>query len=103
MLLLCPVASDTMAVDANSLEKGSGGGMPTPGSKQDMINVQSNTKGDCETIHDLKSAAVADLDEAQLFLHEHGIPNSRLEELMSDESALKKLRKKVDWQLMPLL
>ncbi|CAM1510638.1 Fc.00g009730.m01.CDS01 [Cosmosporella sp. VM-42] len=52
---------------------------------------------------DLKVGTIADLDEAEIFLQEHGIPHSRLDELMADESALKKLRRKVDWSLMPLL
>jgi len=47
--------------------------------------------------------AITDLDEAELFLQQHGIPHSRLSELMADEEALKKLRRKVDWTLMPLL
>lgn len=74
-----------------------------PEPKSDLIRAQSDAKGDSETIADLKTAATTDLDEAQLFLHEHGIPNSRLEELMNDETALKRLRRKVDWRLMPLL
>lgn len=52
---------------------------------------------------DLKNGSITDLDEAELFLQQHGIPHSRLEELMADETALKKLRRKVDWSLMPLL
>ncbi|KAH6897077.1 major facilitator superfamily domain-containing protein [Thelonectria olida] len=54
-------------------------------------------------IEDLKTGSITDLDEAELFLQEHGIPHSRLDELMADEPALKKLRRKVDWSLMPLL
>ncbi|KAL2204246.1 MFS general substrate transporter [Sarocladium strictum] len=52
---------------------------------------------------DLKAGSVDELDEAELFLQQHGIPHSRLNELMGDETALKKLRRKVDWSLMPLL
>ncbi|KAF5019456.1 hypothetical protein F66182_8538 [Fusarium sp. NRRL 66182] len=52
---------------------------------------------------DLKIGSITDLDEAELFLQQHGIPHARLNELMSDETALKKLRRKVDWTLMPLL
>ncbi|KAF4465281.1 allantoate permease [Fusarium albosuccineum] len=52
---------------------------------------------------DIKTGSISDLDEAEIFLQQHGIPHSRLDELMSDEAALKKLRKKVDWSLMPLL
>ncbi|KAJ4248711.1 hypothetical protein NW762_012549 [Fusarium torreyae] len=52
---------------------------------------------------DIKNGTITDLDEAELFLQQHGIAHSRLNELMSDEAALKKLRRKVDWTLMPLL
>ncbi|KAF4981385.1 hypothetical protein FZEAL_2815 [Fusarium zealandicum] len=52
---------------------------------------------------DFKNGSISDLDEAEVFLQQHGIAHSRLEELMSDETALKKLRRKVDWSLMPLL
>ncbi|KAL6411352.1 allantoate permease [Ilyonectria robusta] len=52
---------------------------------------------------DLKNGSITDLDEAEIFLQQHGIAHSRLEELMADETALKKLRRKVDWSLMPLL
>lgn len=52
---------------------------------------------------DLKNGSITDLDEAELFLQQHGIAHSRLQELMADETALKKLRRKVDWSLMPLL
>ncbi|RSM16814.1 hypothetical protein CDV31_004424 [Fusarium ambrosium] len=52
---------------------------------------------------DLKAGTISDLDEAEIFLRDHGIAHSRLHELMSDENALKKLRRKVDWTLMPLL
>ncbi|KAF7551278.1 hypothetical protein G7Z17_g5129 [Cylindrodendrum hubeiense] len=52
---------------------------------------------------DLKNGTITDLDEAELFLQQHGIAHSRLQELMADETALKKLRRKVDWSLMPLL
>src|SRR5687768_4902256 len=93
-----------MSNEADNLEKGNGAPLSqTQTSKNDISKAQSNTNGDCETITDVKAAITADLDEAQLFLHEHGIPNARLEELMGDEDRLKKLRKKVDWHLMPLL
>ncbi|KAK0392229.1 hypothetical protein NLU13_1726 [Sarocladium strictum] len=93
-----------MSNEADNLEKGVGPALsPFQTSKNDITQARSNTKGDCETITDVKAAITANLDEAQLFLHEHGIPNARLEELMNDEAALKKLRKKVDWHLMPLL
>ncbi|WQF89234.1 Putative major facilitator superfamily, MFS transporter superfamily [Colletotrichum destructivum] len=71
--------------------------------QHDCIKAQSNVDGDCEAVDDMKVAETANLDEAQLFLHEHGIPNASLEALMSDEAALKRLRRKIDWQLMPLL
>ncbi|CCF31897.1 hypothetical protein CH063_04384, partial [Colletotrichum higginsianum] len=71
--------------------------------QDDCIKAQSSVNGDCEAVDDMKIAETANLDEAQMFLHEHGIPNASLEALMSDEAALKRLRRKIDWQLMPLL
>ncbi|KAM5343237.1 hypothetical protein ACJ41O_014203 [Fusarium nematophilum] len=67
---------------------------------QDTVEKKVETE-DVEA--DLKNGSITDLDEAELFLQQHGIPHSRLDELMSDEVALKKLRRKVDWSLMPLL
>jgi MFS family permease len=52
---------------------------------------------------DLKAGQVIELDDAELFLHQNGIPHSRLAELMADDVALAKLKRKVDWTLMPLL
>ncbi|EMR71465.1 putative allantoate permease protein [Eutypa lata UCREL1] len=52
---------------------------------------------------DLKVGSIVDLDEAGLFLQQHGISHTRLAELMADENAVKRLRRKVDWTLMPLL
>ncbi|RGP61236.1 hypothetical protein FLONG3_10602 [Fusarium longipes] len=69
--------------------------------KEDIKKIQPFDNDDVEA--DIKQGTVTDLDEAELFLQQHGIPHSRLSELMSDEDALKKLRKKVDWSLMPLL
>lgn len=60
-----------------------------------------NNHQDIET--DVGIGAISDLDEAEIFLQQHGIAHSRIEELMSDEAALKKLRRQVDWTLMPLL
>lgn len=52
---------------------------------------------------DLKAGTMVELDEAELFLQQNGIPHSRLAELMADDAAMKKLNRKVDWMLMPLL
>jgi MFS family permease len=68
---------------------------------EDVKKIQPFDNHDVEA--DLKQGTIEDLDEAELFLQQHGIPHSRLNELMADEEALKKLRRKVDWSLMPLL
>jgi MFS family permease len=68
---------------------------------EDVKKIQPFDNEDVEA--DIKSGTITDLDEAELFLQQHGIPHSRLNELMADEAALKKLRRKVDWSLMPLL
>lgn len=43
------------------------------------------------------------LDEAELFLHEHGISHAQLQEMLSDEARSKKLRRRIDLILLPLL
>lgn len=43
------------------------------------------------------------LDEAELFLHEHGISHAQLQEMLSDETRSKKLRRRIDLILLPLL
>ncbi|EKJ68437.1 hypothetical protein NXS19_002134 [Fusarium pseudograminearum] len=73
-------------------------------SAQDALDVKKMQPFDTHDVEaDIKQGTVEDLDEAELFLQQHGIPHSRLNELMADEEALKKLRRKVDWSLMPLL
>ncbi|KAI1841242.1 hypothetical protein JX265_010146 [Neoarthrinium moseri] len=64
---------------------------------------KKRSEGAVDIEADQKLGTVVELDEAELFLHQHGIPHSRLAELMADEAALKKLGRKVDWSLMPLL
>ncbi|GKU04735.1 mfs protein [Fusarium langsethiae] len=71
---------------------------------QDALDVKKIEPFDTHDVEaDVKQGTIEDLDEAELFLQQHGIPHSRLNELMADEEALKKLRRKVDWTLMPLL
>lgn len=45
------------------------------------------------------------LDESELFLQRHGIPRSRLAEILAanDEETDSVLRLRIDWTLMPLL
>ncbi|KAH8880765.1 MFS general substrate transporter [Thozetella sp. PMI_491] len=52
---------------------------------------------------DLKGGDTVLLDEAELFLQQNGIPHSRLAELLADQDAQKKLIRKIDWTLIPLL
>lgn len=52
---------------------------------------------------DLKAGDMTSLDEASKFLRENGVSTSRMNELMQDTATLKKLRRRVDFTLMPLL
>ncbi|KAI0601193.1 major facilitator superfamily domain-containing protein [Biscogniauxia sp. FL1348] len=73
---------------------------------QDIELDKKTTKREADNTDleaDLKTGTVVDLDEAELFLQQHDIPRSRLAELMADEVAMKKLMRKVNWTLMPLL
>lgn len=52
---------------------------------------------------DVKVGDVKDLDQAEVFLHEHGFSHTYLHNLLQDEQAQKKICRRVDWILMPLL
>lgn len=52
---------------------------------------------------DLKIGEVHELDQAEIFLRENNITHKDLTALLEDEEALKKLVRRVDWTLMPLL
>lgn len=43
------------------------------------------------------------LDDAEIFLREHNYTWNRAEELLSDKQKYGALKKKVDWNLMPLM
>lgn len=54
--------------------------------------------------HDnIKEGQIPSLNEAELFLHEHGITHAQLQEMLNDEAKSKKLRRRIDCILLPLL
>lgn len=52
---------------------------------------------------DIEEGQISSLDEAELFLHEHGITHAQLQEMLNDETESKKLRRRIDCILLPLL
>ncbi|EFX00679.1 major facilitator superfamily transporter [Grosmannia clavigera kw1407] len=52
---------------------------------------------------DLEIGDVHDLDEAEIFLRDNGYGPERLQELLSDEAGVKRLIRRVDLRLLPLL
>lgn len=52
---------------------------------------------------DLKSGQVAGLDQAEIFLRDNNFTHSDLTALLEDEEEIRKLVRRVDWTLMPLL
>lgn len=52
---------------------------------------------------DLKAGEIVDLDQAEIFLQTHHITHHDLNALLEDKEGMKKLVRKVDWLLMPLL
>ncbi|TIC89968.1 putative transporter [Colletotrichum higginsianum] len=52
---------------------------------------------------DLKAGQVELLDEAEIFLQQNGISHAQMRELFEDEDAKKKLVRKIDLTLLPLL
>ena len=54
-------------------------------------------------VMDIKGEEVRELDEAEVFLREHNFSHAYLQELLQDEAANKRLIRRVDLTLMPLL
>ncbi|KAF5865090.1 hypothetical protein ETB97_005331 [Aspergillus alliaceus] len=55
------------------------------------------------TKDDIEVGQMSSLDEAELFLQDHGVTNSQLQEMLNDSDKSSKLRRKVDLILLPLL
>lgn len=65
--------------------------------------ITSATKDSITAEKDLQTGIITDLDEGEVFLRENGITNDRLHDLMGDKPRNKRLVRKVDLLLMPLL
>ncbi|KAI5363056.1 Putative major facilitator superfamily, MFS transporter superfamily [Septoria linicola] len=65
--------------------------------KKTLDRVVSNAASD------LKAGEVVDLDQAEIFLQKHNITHHDLNALLEDSEGMKRLVKRVDWMLMPLL
>lgn len=52
---------------------------------------------------DLKAGEIKDLDQAEIFLQDNGISHDDLHAMLQDKEGIKKLVRRVDWMLMPLL
>lgn len=52
---------------------------------------------------DVETGQIESLDEAELFLQEHGITNAQLQEMLNDPEKSNRLRRRVDRILLPLL
>ncbi|KAE8153344.1 major facilitator superfamily domain-containing protein [Aspergillus avenaceus] len=52
---------------------------------------------------DIEVGEISSLDEAELFLQEHGVTNSQLQDMLDDPVRSKRLRRRVDLLLLPLL
>ncbi|KAH0375849.1 MFS general substrate transporter, partial [Aureobasidium melanogenum] len=73
--------------------------------RTDDISIKEKSLAAPETTEmDLKAGEVIeDLDAAEVFLRDNNFSHSYLHELLQDEAACKKLVRKVNWTLMPLL
>lgn len=65
--------------------------------------VQALTSTTAKQEDDVEEGKIDSLDEAELFLTEHDISYARLQEMMNDETKAKKLRRRIDYILLPLL
>lgn len=65
--------------------------------------ITSATKDSITVEKDLQTGVITDLDEGEVFLRENGITNDRLHDLLDDKPRNKRLVRRVDLLLMPLL
>ena len=72
--------------------------------RTDDMSIKEKTISAPETTEvDIKAGEVEDLDAAEVFLRNHNFSHAYLHELLQDEVACKKLVRKINWTLMPLL
>lgn len=63
-------------------------------------DVETTSKGSKE---DIATGEIESLDEAEIFLRQHGVTNTQLEEMLADPEKSKRLCRRVDLILLPLL
>ncbi|KAF7159660.1 hypothetical protein CNMCM5623_005040 [Aspergillus felis] len=76
-----------------------------------MLEEKKTDEGKTDTIlatvsgkeDDIENGQISSLDEAELFLREHGISHSQLQEMLDDPAKSRKIRRRVDLILLPLL
>ncbi|SPB46425.1 unnamed protein product [Aspergillus niger] len=54
-------------------------------------------------VDDVEIGQITHLDEAEIFLHEHGISHDQLQDMLDDPVRMKKLRRRIDMILLPLM
>lgn len=75
----------------------------TGGDEPGDEKIQALTSTTTKQGDDVEEGKINSLDEAELFLYEHDISHARLQEMMNDEAKAKKLRRRIDCTLLPLL
>lgn len=75
----------------------------TGGDEPGDEKIQALTSTTTKQGDDVEEGKINSLDEAEIFLYEHDISHARLQEMMNDEAKAKKLRRRIDCTLLPLL
>jgi hypothetical protein len=78
--------------------------MPLDEKKSDEAKtdtILANVSG--KEVDDIENGHISSLDEAELFLREHGISHSQLQEMLDDPAKSRRIRRRVDLILLPLL
>lgn len=70
-------------------------------SKDQKSYAQTSVKPKQED--DIEEGKCTSLDETELFLQKNGVSHALLQEMLGDETRFKKLRRRIDYVLLPLL
>ena len=68
----------------------------------EKVGPQSTKRGDSISLSDVRETS-NELDATETFLRENNLTHDYLGELLSDQAAVKRLVRKVDFVLLPLL
>lgn len=77
--------------------------MASPEVKNDLVQSEKAPEPSQEAVKDVQEGELTELDETELFLRQNGITHAQVQGLLEDQVRVKRLMRRVDRLLLPLL